>query len=44
MSDKTPAVPPFSMVGDAEGPVCVDGVCKVPGPANAPALADDAPS
>jgi len=26
----TPVPAPFTMVGDAEAPVCVDGVCEVP--------------
>lgn len=25
-----PAAHPFAMVGDADAPVCVDGVCEVP--------------
>lgn len=27
---QTPAAPPFALVGDADAPVCVDGVCEVP--------------
>lgn len=32
MSGEAPTAAPFAMVGDAEAPVCVDGVCEAPAP------------
>jgi len=43
MSDQTPSVLRLAMVGEAEAPVCVDGVCEVAPAADAPKVPDDAP-